>query len=134
MARDGVKQSGDRFDCITKASTFRDKFVREVAAVCAQVNDDRVFIEESDDEVVPAFGSNECTHGYRTPFEKRIKGRWKTVAMGLERFYLRVLSAWRSRLASKSDKIVSPAHDEVRQPSETERPCSPCCHRQQLRG
>jgi hypothetical protein len=69
MGRDGVKQSGDRFDCIAKASTFRDEFVREVAAVCAQVYDDRVFIEESDDEVVPAFGSDGCTHGDGTPFE-----------------------------------------------------------------
>jgi hypothetical protein len=38
------------------------------------------------------------------------------------------------RFSGVSDKIVSPAHDEVRESSETERPCSPCCHRQQLRG
>jgi hypothetical protein len=84
MGRDGVKQSGDGFDCIT----FRDKIVREVAAVCSQVNDDRVFIEESADEVVPAFGGDECTHGDVTPCEKRITGRWKTAAMGLKRFYV----------------------------------------------
>jgi hypothetical protein len=88
MVRDGVKQSGDGFDCITKAPIFRDKFVREVAAVCSQVNDDRVFIEESADEVVPAFGGDECTHGDVTPCEKRITGRWKTAAMGLKRFYV----------------------------------------------